>query len=407
MKKRMIIICGITLAVLVICVLGFVLMHNNQESGKGVDYDKLDNLGASDGGGQSYWSGHGSNSIAATEDGYYFITPTGTYLMYFDIATKETIPVCNKPDCTHTDKTCGCYLGSGNYVKGNIYYYQGKLYYMPIVEGMAVLTQMDSTGGNRKEIAKIMPSNGNNGIHLVFHEGYAYAYDFVSHITSNQEYTEKVIEVCLSTGETKVIYETTGVNLAIQNMKSFGNKLFFTIQQNIYHEDKDDYELRSKGLFVYDYESKEMATLSEDNVHDYYVIPEEDLLYYYVTGEGLYCSKLGERNTKLIMSATKEVDMCNISYDGTYMYLSNIKWLGFVSGVVENATKKCIVIDKQGNVVNEILCDGFLGIYFGDSRYMFARNMENELVYIDKLEVSTVKEWKKVMTKELFLPTKR
>ena len=230
---------------------------------------------------------------------------------------------------------------------------------------------------------------------------------FTEYLPDKDLFANVYIPVCLATGETKVIYETTGVNLAIQNVKSSGNKLFFTIQQNIYHEEKDDYERISKGLYVYDYESNGVTVLSEEDVHDYYVIPEDNLLYYYVTGKGLYCSNLIEHSTELIIKATKEVDMCNISYDGTYLYLSNIKWLGMVSGVVESATKKCIVVDKKGNTINEISCDGFLGIYFGDDRYMFARNMNNELVYIDKHEISTVTQWTSVLKEEMFLPTVR
>lgn len=407
MKKRIIIIGAIVAVVITAVTTIFLLLHKNPEGAKGLDYSKIEDLGAAGDDGQSYWSGHGSNSLSAAEDGYYFITPNGAYLMYFDIATKEAIPVCNKPDCAHVDKSCGCCLNDESYVTGNIYYYENKLYYMPIENGMAYLAQMDATGGNIKKIASIMPSSGNNGIHLVFHDGYVYAYDFVSHITSNKEHTEKITQICIATGEIKVIYETTGVNLAIQNVKSFGNKLFFTIQQNIYHEEKDDYERISKGLYVYDYESNEVTVLSEEDVHDYYVIPEDNLLYYYVTGEGLYRSNLMEHRTELIIKATKEVDMCNISYDGTYLYLSNIKWLGLVSGVVESATKKCVVADKKGNTINEISCDDFLGIYFGDDRYMFARNMNNELVYIDKREISTVTQWTSVLKEEMFLPTVR
>ena len=409
MKKRLIIISTLTTTVLAVIVLVFVLTHNNTEAASSVDYSNLSGLSTSLGEEQNYWNGHGPQSIATAEDGYYFITPEGAYLMYFDINTKDVIPVCGKADCSHTDESCGSFLRDEMYVLGNIYYHQEKLYYMPVVDGNAVLVEMDTTGSNRKEIATIMPSKGNSGLHLTFHGRYAYAYDFVSHASANEEYTERIIEISLDTGKTNVIYEKTGVNVTIQNVKSYGNKLFFTVQQINFDEKKNYAVSKGFGLFAYDYQSREVLTVSTDNIHDYCVLPEENLIYYYVTGEGLYKSDINNKQTTMIMKSTNEIDMCNISYDGTYIYISNLKWVGYMQVLLGEDCKKCLVLDKEGSIINEISCEEFLGIYFGDDRYMFARmrgeGSENGLVYIEKKDMENVKEWTRVMEEAFYLET--
>ena len=126
--KKLIIPAGILLAILAVIAVYFgthkVSKHSAQPDygslGSGYDLDDS----------QSYWKANFLHDFTAAEDGYYFITPDMTYLMYFDYATKEVVPVCGKPDCAHDNSTCNANMMKQSYVVSNIYYHEGYLYYM-------------------------------------------------------------------------------------------------------------------------------------------------------------------------------------------------------------------------------------------------------------------------------------
>jgi hypothetical protein len=382
-------------------ILIYVFSHKNKEAEIAINYDKL-NVGETEGDdtSQNYWNTDESHMVAAAENGYYFMTNTGSYIMYFDIESNEVIPVCAKADCAHNTESCNAYVGDEKKVSG-IYYYQGYLYYMPVKNGMAVLTRMDASGGDRKEIAELIPNEGNNNfIQLMFHGDCVYVYDCLSHIHSNEEYTEHIWEVSLNDGSKRSIYEITGVNLTVKNVKSFGDKLFFMVQQS-WEEKKDD-EIgiacaKSLGVFAYDYNTDTVETISENNINDYYIVPEENRFYYFVTGSGLYVSDLSAGAEKLLMKSTDTMDMCNLSYDGKYLYVTNAKWMSYLTFVLDRDETKCMVMTLDGEIVNEIECTDFLSLYFGDDRYMFAEIPEqNGFVCIDKSAIETAKEWTSV-----------
>ena len=57
-----------------------------------------------------------------------------------------------------------------------------------------------------------------------------------------------------------------------------------------------------------------------------------------------------------------------------------------------------VVIDKDGNVINEILCPDALALYFGDDRYLFYKSMNDAegLMYMKKDDIETGGDWKQV-----------
>ena len=53
-------------------------------------------------------------NIAAGEDGMYYIRPRSdgsANLAYIDFASRTGVPLCSRPECTHSDETCTAYLG--------------------------------------------------------------------------------------------------------------------------------------------------------------------------------------------------------------------------------------------------------------------------------------------------------
>lgn len=116
------------LAVVIIAVVVYVRLHRNKEASAQLNYSgikgmNLENVPP------NYWNTDAIHKIAAAENGYYYITDEDM-LVYFDVDSKEEVPVCARPDCAHNSASCdACLKGCVVY---NIYYYNGSLYYMPI-----------------------------------------------------------------------------------------------------------------------------------------------------------------------------------------------------------------------------------------------------------------------------------
>lgn len=398
--KKMILPIGF-IALIGLVIVIYVISHNNKEAAKSMDYTSLQGLDMNNVS-QCYWNTDGAYDVAAAENGYYYVTMENM-IVYFDIESKDVIPVCAKPDCTHDSFSCNAYLGQ-SYVIDSIYYYNGYIYYMPVESGMAKLCRIDPSGVTREIVGELLPSTGTNAIHLTFQGDYAYAYNFTSHISSEEEFTEELVELSLKDGTRKVVYEVTGKGLAIKNVKSFGDKVFFIVQESKDFMDKDNMVVKSRGLYLYSHGEDEVLTVSENNINDYYILPDTGKMYYYVTGEGLYKSDIESGQSERIYDATKDFDMCSVSSDGKYVYLSNAKYAFYVYVKDQWDKKRYVVLDMDGNVVNDIKCPNALELYFGDERYLFCRGMgSDKLMYIDKKNIETATQWTDVFSESLDL----
>ena len=67
-------------------------------------------------------------------------------ICYLDNETKNTIPLCSKAECSHTDENCNAYL-SKKYNAQQIYYYNGMVYviYNDDTDGLSYLEQLHRT----------------------------------------------------------------------------------------------------------------------------------------------------------------------------------------------------------------------------------------------------------------------
>lgn len=388
-KKKLIILFSIVV-VLLVFVAVYIVTNRIKSEPSEPDYSSISGEYVLDDS-QSYWKGVGLHDFTATEDGYYFLTSDMQYLKYFDYDTKEVIIACAKPECNHKSSSCNAYMGSRAYIADNIYYHDGYLYYMKYSGGMSVLVRMDTAGNNSEEITEIMPSGQDSSTKLVFHGDYAYAYYQYVHYTLDEEFTEVIKRISLKDGSTKDIYEISGKNISIANVKSYGDKLYFEVQEQA---EKRSYNSKTRGLYTYDYQTGNISLVSDENVSDYCIIPEKNIFAYYVTGQGLYFSDINEQTTQLILKSDKTYDMCSLSYDGKYVYMDNILYQVYYYSY-DDRNKKCMVLNTSGEQINEISCDSVMTMYFGDSRCMFAWRDDNssEYMYIDKKNIENAGTW--------------
>lgn len=402
MRKNVIkklIIPAVFLAAIIAAVVVYVGLHRNKEAAAAIDYSGIKGINLKNVP-PNYWNTNDVYRVAAAENGYYYITDENM-LVYFDMDGKEAVPVCARPECTHDSTDCDACLN--NCVIYNIYYYNGNLYYMPIENGMAKLCRMDSSGSSRQILGDLLPCENSSSIHLGFLGDYVYAYDSGSHLGKDTEYTEQIIELSLKNGSRNVIYEVTGKSIAVKNVKGFGDKVMFTVIES----NKDDEGIiraKSRGLFAYSQSEKNVSQISAEDINDYYFNNTGDTFYYYVNGQGLYKSDINSEQTELTFKADKYCDMCNVSSDGKYIYLNNETYCVYLHNVIGNESKKYVVLDMDGNVVNEIPSPEALEMIFGDERYLFCMNIgEDSLMYIDKKNIKTETEWKAVFSKPVYL----
>ena len=389
MKKRAVLILAAVLCIIAGLAVFFsknhvkntdVLLNNNID----IKISAEDN-GQNDS--QNYWNADNHN-FAKGDGGYYYFFSTGKaqYLYFFDEEAKKSIAVCNKADCQHNDETCNAYYADNQYMRNTVYFYKGNLYVVRLHEGMGILCRMNLENNGREDIAELFPSDGTGKISLVFCDDAVYAYDSIGHSYSKEENKEVIKKISLKYKTAEEIFSFTGVGGSVGYGKCFGGNLFFTARN--YSLDMDTAEYTSfTQLYCYNDLNKEVTKLSDEQILDYYVDIQNERIYYFVLGKGLYRSRLDGTQAVLLKKADSELVNATVSCDGKYIYLDNAG-VGSLTDARARIERYIFVLDMDGNYIKKIDCENCIGVYFGDSRYMFARfsEQQGQYRYIDKSE---------------------
>mgnify|MGYP002711198848 FL=1 len=369
----------------------YILLHKNKEAEKGMDYASLSGV-TGDSDFQNYWDTDGWYDLVSVEGGYYYMN-FEQMLLFLNLETNDVIPVCAKPECNHKTSECNAFFGNGAALR-SIYYYRDYIYYFGLSNGIAELCRMDKSGTTRETIAELMPNNGVDSISAVFQGEYAFVYE-TGGLMNEQETARSIMKVSLATGDKTTVYTVKGKGISITNAKCFGDKIFFTVREADSISDEST-NVHSRGLFSYSCGNDVVEEVSDENINDYYVV--DGALYYFVTGEGLYRVNIGSDTSQKIWESTDKCDMCSVSSDGKYIYLNNHKYCYYLWELYGFSENRYIILDKDGNLINEILCPDALALYFGDDKYLFYKNMNDAegLMYMEKDNIDTGGEWKQV-----------
>jgi hypothetical protein len=256
--------------------------------------------------------------------------------------------------------------------------------------GMSVLTKISPDGAKREEIAELFPNSNVTSVNVIFHDDYAYVYDTIGHSGSSEENTEYIKKVSLAGKSSEIVFEYTGTGSSIGNAKSFGDKLFFEVED--YQVNKETAEYSSKRqLYTFDYKTGASEKILQENISGYHVDMEQSILYYFIIGDGLYKCSLDGSEKKLIFKADATMVVAALSFDGTYLYMEN-GGMGSTTNLREKIDRLVYVLDKDGSVVNTIPMSKNAILYFGDEEYLFGKD-NDKLIYIDKKDIATATEW--------------
>lgn len=120
--------------------------------------------------------------VCVTEDTIYFLPQTvrhlegePIFLQYYDIASGITLPLCSKPECTHTEDSCSAFLGNTRLING-LRLYDGKIYWM----AGGNLMRMNLDGTNHEIVVELDYKTANKVLYnttcssFIVHRGYFY-----------------------------------------------------------------------------------------------------------------------------------------------------------------------------------------------------------------------------------------
>lgn len=376
-------------------------------SGCGADKNKTLELGGLSDDSQAYWNIYNHN-VARGETGYYYMLSSfsrtsnksmtqGSFLYYMDADTGVSTLLCSKPDCSHNDTDCNAWL-SVNYGSDQIYYYNGYLYAYKYNDenGLVYLVRISSDGSERKELFEI--GKGKEVPYcLAFHDNSVYVHIRQGGVSGYDEITSVIRRRSLDGKEDENIYEKTSIGAQVYGVKCYGNKIFFMVEeQSRASKDSQERLFNRQGLFVYDCGTKKYEQFIDGAVSDYTIDTDNNVIYYYLVNDGLYKRNLsGEgKPEKLYTFEDKQTNICQLSYDGTYLYMSNELYPTFFLEPAKSY--ELYVCDTDGKILKQIETPGPFTMFFGDSEYLFSMSevyTKGSLRCMKKSDITSDAEW--------------
>lgn len=319
-------------------------------------------------------------SVTKAENGYYTWEEGRGRLMYFDIASKSYIPLCNKPNCAHNGESCNAFFsangeGEIGYIRGYIQYYNGYVYiagydkkgyvylykvspdgstcekYMTLYK--ADLSSTKAEGENVKEFTE--PK-------LFIHRGYIY-------FITGKESKPKLRRIKLGEDDTEVVFENAGSRPSLYRMKAYGDYLFFQSGNFI----DDGYIDIDAGIFALNINTAKVQMVKKDAISDYSI---SDNKLYYTTATGINCYSLEEqKDTEAVNTGVRG----NVAVHGDFIYFFN------------GNTCKLSQYDSKGKLLNEVTDTGFGACYMGDKDYFFASGSGTGILSVKDLSEGMAK----------------
>lgn len=148
------------------------------------------------------------------EGGYYYsIYGTATPLMFYDENIGVTVPVCDRPNCTHDNENCNAYLGQMNLLE-HIQYYDGNLYAFGTESSdlsRVDLYRISTDGSTHERMGMLYDFAGDQSAYdVVVHRGHAYGnflyvrFSYFADVDGNES-TGDLYRMNIHTGEMELV----------------------------------------------------------------------------------------------------------------------------------------------------------------------------------------------------------
>lgn len=369
---------------------------------------------------QAYMTTIVNHQLASYNGGYYYATAEGDSKMFLSFIDPESglcTPVCSQPQCDHTSEDCTAVYD--RYSK-QVWFYKEKLYFIRFdSNGKTLLTESQLDGTGRKDLFEIgnNPQNMQDVYNLCFVDDSVFIYNRTGNIAYlTDESMQIFIRMRSLDGKVdKEIVVSKETNSKFEMLKAYKGNLFFVYTHSVTDANTYAQTTTSDGLYCYNIKDDEIKKVVDAAVCDYVIDDKNNILYYYVIGEGIYRYTFDKGETKKIYEADNSTSMCMMSYDGQYIYFENSRHL--LLSMDRSTSAKVYVIDKNGNMINTIETVTKTAIYFGDNKYLLhATNNDDAnkyadgkrqyfhrmytVRYIDKKDIHKAKDWKRITWNE-------
>lgn len=349
---------------------------------------------------QSYWNVF-THSVARGEYGYYYATFGGngsTFLGYVDDENYECIPLCNKAQCAHNDENCDAVFKG--YMQ-SVWYYKDFLYLIKYNnEGKAVLVQVKPDGTERKELFEIgnIPVDSSNTYNLAFCNDCVYIYDRTGNCRLSEPMQINIRKISLDKKTDENIITSDESNVIFDAVKSYGGNIFFIYSNTEYNRETGQNVTTSDGLYYYS--GDKIGKIIDKNISDYSIDVDNKIIYYYVINEGLYKYELQSKNEELIYKSERNSSLCQVSFDGEYLYLDNRRWCSFA--MTSEFVPELWVLDTEGDIINVLHTGEANNTFFGDKdnilfevygRSEISGRSIHKIAYIKKIEIENAESW--------------
>lgn len=279
------------------------------------------------------WSTTIGKMAALGIGGYYYCDDNaGMNMLWFhDDATGQTVPVCNRPDCDHTDD-CSARLNFGS---SYLHWYDGNLYSIYTDLFNVNLQRISPDGATRDDIGTLFTMGEMGGsVMAVFHRGYVYCIPTGGGLEWNKT---KMYRMSLGGGEEAELIHTFDPVIGGEAfLRAYGNYVYI-LHQHYADKDANGY---SGDLWRYHIHTGEMELMME-GMRRMFALDEQYLYYDSDTQVIARNLETGEETVLLELG----VPVC-LLHDGKYLYCDNHMGLN-VTDAPEDARRFITIIDTE------------------------------------------------------------
>ena len=327
--------------------------------------------------------------FSKSEYGYYFYKENYSkcmfILMFYEPESGQSVPLCNRPDCTHDSEECNaCFFYNNSekerYLSNYLQYYDGFLYVIGYDKEYNVgLYRVSADGSSREkymhlykaDVTPIQADTNSVGEQKDFRYPDVYIYqDYVYYIDS-KEMLPKIRRMKLGTDETEIIFESDVERAMLYRMHFYGDYLFF---QTAHYTD-DSYSELDGGIYAYNIQNGEMSLVKKDAIAPYCVC-DKCLYYNNLNGISKFNLKSGE-------------DIVIVSDEELIFPYVNEQY------IIAYGDDSVVFYAHSGEEMYRVSTKDLLHFLGGDSRYLFAQSKGWGIAIIELSKVDEQKaKWK-------------
>lgn len=263
-----------------------------------------------------------ANRMQITEEGIYYIDGYTQLMQFYDFALKDSIPLCDKPNCKHKNAKCNAYLKNG--FQSAMGCYRGKLYYFDINEPTFPLYQCDKNGKNQKVLAQLNDTENTQtcsiSLPMFFIENkLLLRVDYSTLLnkplvhedgtTDTIEYKWSIVEIALDTGDIATVKEAETYSSTNSSISLIGVNKTSVIYTKIGTDG---------GCYIYDTVSKKeekLFDLSKEKQLTFLNYDKQHQMAYYLKTDDKNCIVF---QTNIETKETKEV--FHTEHQDSFMY---------------------------------------------------------------------------------------